>query len=83
LFGRTETLYLITFKLPFSQHVHQFDAGEGSKDLNPHRHRSRHPLHPSVILLHNVVEIFDLADFNRRAVLLVVALDRRFVGRTS
>jgi hypothetical protein len=36
-----------------------------------------------MILLDDVVEIFDLADFNRRAVLLVVALDRRFVGRTS
>jgi hypothetical protein len=31
---------------------------------------------------HNVVEILDLADFDRGAVLLVVALDGRFVGRT-
>src|SRR6266568_4687072 len=36
-----------------------------------------------MILLDDIVEIFDLADFNRGAMLLVVALDRRFVGRAA
>jgi len=35
-----------------------------------------------MILLHNVVEILDLTDFDRRAVLGIVALDGRFIGRT-
>ena len=36
-----------------------------------------------MILLHNIVEILDLADSDRGAVLLVVALDGRFIGRAS
>ena len=35
-----------------------------------------------MVLLNNVVEIFNLADGNRGAVLLIVALDGRFIGRT-
>src|SRR5262245_4450045 len=36
-----------------------------------------------MILLHNVVEILDLTDGDRGAVLLVVALDGRFIGRAA
>ena len=36
-----------------------------------------------MILLHDVVQIFGLADDDRRAVFLIIALDRRFVGRTA
>src|SRR6516225_5630926 len=46
------------------------------------QHRPCHPLYSAMILLHNVVEILDLTDFDRGAVLGIVALDRRFVGRT-
>ena len=35
-----------------------------------------------MILFHDIVEIFDLADGDGGAVLLVVALDGRFIGRT-
>ena len=35
-----------------------------------------------MILFDNVVEILDLADGDRGAVLRVVALDGRFIGRT-
>jgi len=35
-----------------------------------------------MVLFHNVVEILELADFNRRAVLRIVALDGGFIGRT-
>src|SRR6266571_5381050 len=36
-----------------------------------------------MILFHNIVEIFDLADFYRGAVLRIVALNGRFIGRTA
>src|SRR5215216_4375485 len=36
-----------------------------------------------MILLHAIVEILDLADGDRGAVLLVVALDGRFIGRAA
>ena len=29
LFGRSEALLNAVFKLPFAQHMHQFDTGEG------------------------------------------------------
>jgi hypothetical protein len=35
-----------------------------------------------MILLHNVVEIFDFTDGDSRAVLRIIALDGRFIGRT-
>src|SRR5215470_13623239 len=35
-----------------------------------------------MVLLHNVVEIFDFTDGDRRAVLRIIALDGRFIGRT-
>jgi hypothetical protein len=41
------------------------------------------PFHPTMILLDDVVEILALADFNRRAVLMVVALDGGFIGLTA
>jgi hypothetical protein len=36
-----------------------------------------------MVLFHDVIEIFDLADGDGRAVLLVVALDGRFIGVTA
>ena len=86
LFGRTAARLTSSCKLPFTQHVHELDAGEGGlpgvKRLEP-QHRPRHPLHSSMVLFYNIIEILDLADFDRGAVLLVVALDGRFIGRTS
>ena len=35
-----------------------------------------------MILLHNVVEILDFADFDRGAMFFIVALDGRFIGGT-
>src|SRR5262245_15551593 len=35
-----------------------------------------------MVLLHNVVEILDLTDFDRGAVLGIIALDGRFISRT-
>jgi hypothetical protein len=66
--------------------VHQFDASEGGlrviERLKAH-HRPHDPLDSAMILFHDVIEIFNLTDFNQRAMLLVVALDRRFVGRAT
>ena len=45
-------------------------------------HGPCHPLHSSMVLFHDIIEILDLADGDRGAVLLVVALDGRFIGRT-
>ena len=35
-----------------------------------------------MVLFHHIIEIFHLADDNRRAVLGVIALDGGFIGRT-
>src|SRR4029077_9884655 len=38
------------------------------------------PLYGAMVLLHDIIEILGLADFDRGAVFLVGGLDRRFVG---
>src|SRR5207237_9223505 len=48
----------------------------------PH-HRSCYPFHPAMKLLHNMVEILHLADGDRGAVRLVIALDGRFIDRAA
>ena len=35
-----------------------------------------------MVLLHDIIQLFDLADFNRGAVLGIIALDGRFIGGT-
>ena len=42
-----------------------------------------HPLHSAMILFDNVVEILDSTDGDGGAVLLIIALDGCFIGRTS
>jgi hypothetical protein len=49
-----------------------------SNDLNPD-HGTRDPFCGSMILLHDIMQIFYLADDNGGAMFLVVALDRGFV----
>src|SRR5262245_53292189 len=86
-FGRSEALFPgLNDHLSFLDHVHEFDPNQGIlgciKRLKP-QHRPCHPLDTSMILLHNIIEILDLADSDRGAVLLVVALDGRFIGRAA
>ncbi len=86
LFGRSEALVSgLDHQLFFLDHVHEFDPDERVlgcvKRFEP-QHGPCHPLHSSMILLHDIVEILDLADGDRGAVLLIVALDGRFIGRT-
>ena len=52
-----------------------------SNDLNPNIGRVTR-FTAAMILFHNIIEIFDLADGDRGAVLRIVALDGRFIGRT-
>ena len=84
LFGRTAARLTASCKLPFAQHVHEFNAGEGGlrslKRFEP-QHRPRHSFHAAVILLHDIIEILGLADDDRGAVCFIIALDGRFVGR--
>ena len=41
------------------------------------------PFNPSMILLHNVVEILDLSDFDGSLILPIVLLDSGFIGVLS
>ncbi len=68
LFGRGEALLNSVFQLPFSQHVHQCNAGEGGlrgvKRFEP-QHGTGDPLHASMVLLHNIIQIFRLVSDSR------------------
>ena len=86
-FGRSEALgSLLNHQLPFLDHVHELNPNEGVlgclERFEP-QHGPCHPLDTSMILLHNVVEILGLTDGDRGAVLGIVTLDGRFIGRTS
>ena len=86
LFGRTAARLTSSCKLPFTQHVHELDAGEGGLrgvERLESSHRPGHAFHGAMVLLHDVIEILDLADLDGRPVLLIISLDGRFVGRTS
>ena len=85
-FGRSEALFSgLHHQLSFLDHVHEFDPNQRVlgcvKRFEP-QHGPCHPLHSSMVLFHDIVEIFHLADGDGGAVLLVVALDGRFIGRT-
>ena len=70
-------------QLALPDHVHDLDPGErhggGPEGFEP-EHQSRLPLNGSVILLDNIVEVFDLAHLDAGLGLGVVAFDRRRVG---
>jgi len=66
--------------------VYQLDTGEGGLcrvEGFEAQHRPGHPFHGSVILLHDIVKIFGLADGDSRPVLSVVTFDGRFVRRAA
>src|SRR6266446_2908399 len=85
LFGRSEAFaFSLNSPLFFLDHVHEFDTDQGSlcsvKGLEP-QHRTRDPLHCTMVLFHAIVEILDRADGDGGPVLRVVALNRRLFGR--
>ena len=52
------------------------------KRLEP-EHGTRDPFHRSMVLFHDVIEILDLADFDRGAMCLIITFDGGFIGLTS
>gem|GEM_PF-4836277 len=78
LFGHTAAPNYLAFQLSFLEHVHEFNTGQGRlrrvKRFEA-QHRPDYPLHPAVILFHNVVEVLHLTDYDCGVVILVVALD--------
>jgi hypothetical protein len=84
LFGCSMPLVsLLSSHLPFLDHVHELDTNQRilgcRKRLEP-EHGARNPFHRSMVLFHKIIEVLDLADFNRGAVLLIIALDGGFRG---
>jgi hypothetical protein len=67
-------------------HVHAFYTSERAlrcvKGLAP-QHGAGNPFDCSVVLFHDVVEVFDLADRDRGPMLLIVTLDGGFIGVTA
>src|SRR5262245_17326067 len=77
LFGWCQTLCpRLNHHLPFLEPMHELNPGEGTlrgvEGLEP-QHGASDPLHAAMILFDDVVEILDLADFDRGAVLLIAA----------
>ena len=70
-------------QLPLLNHVHGLDSGE-QFPRTPERLESQHricdSLHSPVVLLHDVVEVLALAQFNVKAGVLIDAMDS---GRVS
>ena len=85
-FGRSAALVSgLHPHLSFLEHVHELNPNEcvlGCLKRFQPQHRPCHSLYTAMILLHNVVEILDLTDGDRGAVLGIIALDGRFIGRT-
>jgi hypothetical protein len=84
--SRREAFFsLLNYQLPFLNHVHQLDAGEGVlcgiEGLEP-EHRTGDPLHATMVLLHHIIQLFHLADDDGGPVLLVVRSDGRGIGLT-
>ena len=87
LFGRSEAFVSgHDYQLFLLNHVHEFDPNECVlsclERLEP-QHRPGYPLDSSMILLHDIVEIFHLTDGDGRTVFLVIAFDGSFIGITA
>jgi hypothetical protein len=69
--------------LALADHVHEFDAGNGccsrSKRFKT-EHWPHHSLDGTVVLFDDVIQIFDLTDFDVRLMFRVVTFERRRVG---
>ena len=83
-FGRSEAFVSgLDHQLFLLDHMHELDPNEcvlGCLERFASQHGPCHPLDGSMILLHDVVEVFHLTDDDGGAVGLVVALDSGFIG---
>jgi hypothetical protein len=87
LFSRSEAFISSLYDhLSFLDHVHEFDPDQSvlscSKRFEP-QHRPCHALYGSMVLFHNIIKVFYLADRDGRAILLIVTLDGGFIGLTA
>ena len=84
-FGRSEALFCgLHDQLSFLDHVHEFAPAQGvvsSVERFKPQHRPCYPLYSSLVLFRHIIYLLTLADGDRRAVRLVIALDGRFIGR--
>ena len=66
--------------------MHDFHTGNRTagcpKGLKA-QHRVCEAFHSSMILFDNIIEIFDVADCDRGAVLRIIALDGGFIGSVA
>ena len=66
--------------------MRELHAGEGtlgSLEGFESEHGTREPFDGSMVLFHDIVQVFHLPDDDGRAMRLVVALDRGFIGVTA
>ena len=69
--------------LALADHVHEFDAGNGCRSRSKRfktEHWPHHSLDGTVGLFDDVIQIFDLTDFDVRLMFRVVTFERRRVG---
>ena len=83
LIGERHRIGAVDGELALANHVYQFDAGEHGAS-GPERfeveHRPGHSLDGAMILLDDVVEVFNLAHQDRHIAAGVDRIDRRLVG---
>src|SRR5262245_14021186 len=86
-FGRSAALIsLLDHQLPFLDHMHEFDPNQrvlGCRKRLATEHRPCDLLHASMVLLYDIVKVFDLADRDGSPVLFIVTLDGGFIGVTA
>jgi len=83
LFGAWHCINAVDRKLALADHVHQLDAGEyraGRPERFEVEHRPGHPLDGAVILLDNVVEVFNLAHRDRHVAAGIDRIPSRLVS---
>jgi hypothetical protein len=83
LVGKRHRLAVLDRELILSDHVHELDAGQhvsGRIKGFEVEHRPGHPLDGPMVLLDDVVEIFDLTHHNWRVFAGIDGIDGRLVG---
>ena len=83
LLGEQHCIGAVNRELALADHVDQFNAGEhavGAQERFEVEHRPGHPLDGAMVLLDDVVEVFDLAHQNGHVAGGVDRIDRRLVS---
>jgi len=84
-FGRSEALVSgLNYHLFLLNPMHEFDTSEcplGRVERFDPEPRPCHTFYCSMVLFHDVIELFDFTNCAARAVLRIIALDGRLIGR--